>query len=250
MLLPELVGFSGFGTNHTDPDHPLAFTLDIPAGTQSGDLLVASIMTKATVMAPPGRGLVELYTADNAYGDWKYGVWAGQWDGDTTPLAWEGSGFLNAVGQFFAAFLASFHDRSDPTRPIEHVSAGPTVPGLPGEGPALCVNWIRAGVAGTGGMHPFQGTDWAEAGNQDAAYVRGTIAMNGGVVSDETAVDSGATGGLSNTGPYITFGVLPFTVAPPCRLYPRDDQLGVGSGRVWPPPKSHQASSRRAGGYY
>lgn len=249
MLLPDLVGFAGFGTNHTDPDHPLAFSLPIPTGTRSGDLLVASIMTKATVMVPPGRGLVEVYSDDNAYDDWKYGVWAGPWDGDSTPIAWEGSGWLNAVGQFFAAFLAAFRDRTDSTRTQVH-SIGPTVPGLSGEGPALCVNWIRAGIAGTGGMNPFLGTDWAEAGNADAAYCRGTIAINGGVISDETAIDSGAVGGLSNTGPYITFGVLPFGLAPPCRLTGREDQLGVGSGRIWPPAKSHQASPRRAGGYY
>lgn len=35
------------------------------------------------------------------------------------------------------------------------------------------------------------------------------------------------------------------TVAPPCHLYPRDDDQGVGSGAIWPPP-----SSGRPGGYY
>jgi hypothetical protein len=40
------------------------------------------------------------------------------------------------------------------------------------------------------------------------------------------------------------------TAAPPCRIHPREDHLGAGSGRIWPPPRSHQASPRRAGGYY
>lgn len=40
------------------------------------------------------------------------------------------------------------------------------------------------------------------------------------------------------------------THAPPCRLYPRSDRLGVGSGRIFPPPKSHQYSPRRSGATY
>lgn len=35
------------------------------------------------------------------------------------------------------------------------------------------------------------------------------------------------------------------TVAPPCHLYPRDDDQGVGTGAIWPPP-----SSGRPGSYY
>lgn len=38
-------------------------------------------------------------------------------------------------------------------------------------------------------------------------------------------------------------------VAPPCRLFPRDDGLGVGGGRIFPPPKSQQRSGRRFGYY-
>lgn len=38
--------------------------------------------------------------------------------------------------------------------------------------------------------------------------------------------------------------------APACRKYPREDRLGVGSGRHYPPPRSQQFSARRAGGYY
>ena len=41
----------------------------------------------------------------------------------------------------------------------------------------------------------------------------------------------------------------PLLVAPPCRLFPRGDGLGVGSGRRFPPPKSQQKSGRRFGYY-
>lgn len=40
------------------------------------------------------------------------------------------------------------------------------------------------------------------------------------------------------------------TFAPPCRKYPREDGLGVGGRRHYPPARSQQRSSRRAGGYY
>lgn len=38
--------------------------------------------------------------------------------------------------------------------------------------------------------------------------------------------------------------------APPRRLFPREDGLGVGGARRhWPPPRSYQRGARRAGGY-
>lgn len=40
---------------------------------------------------------------------------------------------------------------------------------------------------------------------------------------------------------WITVIGLGGTGAPPCRLHPRPDHLGVGSGRVWPPPGTRQA---------
>jgi hypothetical protein len=39
------------------------------------------------------------------------------------------------------------------------------------------------------------------------------------------------------------------SVAPPCHLYPRDDDLGVGTSAIWPPGSSQQASGQ-PGGYY
>ena len=36
---------------------------------------------------------------------------------------------------------------------------------------------------------------------------------------------------------------------PPARLFPREDGLGVGGGRIYPPPKSQQLSGRRFGHY-
>lgn len=49
---------------------------------------------------------------------------------------------------------------------------------------------------------------------------------------------------------WLEIGASAPTVAPPCRLYPREDDLGVGSGRIYPPPRSQQRSLRRVGGYY
>lgn len=247
-LLPQFVGISGFAGSNTDPVTPIPVSLAIPDGTQVGDLLVASIVTQSTLVAP-GRGLSELYTAiDFDFHSWGIGVWAGLWDGDPTPIEWQGSGWASATGQFFGALLASFRDRIDSGRSIS-VSNGPTVTGLSGEGPAVCVNWVRASIGGVSGFAPFEGTDWTQVGAVDAAYALGTVAINGGTVAAETATDTDDAGGTANTGRYMVFGVDGQTVAPPCRLYPRDDQLG-GSGRIWPPPKSHQYSPRRAGGYY
>lgn len=255
--LPELIGMSTYADAHTDPTTPVAFSLAIPTGTPTqpisvGDLLVASIITKSPLV-PPGRGLLALHTSsdwvDLTGASWNIGVYAGPWDGDPSPIEWQGSGFASPVGQFYAALLASFHDRIDPSRTAVS-SNGPTVAGLPGEGPSIAINWVRAVIAGDGGFHPFEGTTWSPQGAADATYVLGTLAINEGAVGAQTATDSGDIGGDANVGRYVVFGVVPFTIAPPCRLYPREDQLGVGSGRIWPPPKSQQFSNRRAGGYY
>lgn len=46
------------------------------------------------------------------------------------------------------------------------------------------------------------------------------------------------------------FAVMPGE-APPCRIFPRSDGLGVGAGRAYPPPKSQQRSPGNRGvGYY
>jgi hypothetical protein len=38
-------------------------------------------------------------------------------------------------------------------------------------------------------------------------------------------------------------------LAPPCHIYPRDDDQGVGTAAIWPPPSSQQATGQ-PGGYY
>lgn len=47
---------------------------------------------------------------------------------------------------------------------------------------------------------------------------------------------------------WITVGVN--RIAPPCRITGREDGLGSGSGRIFPPPRSQQASNRVGGGSY
>lgn len=239
--LPQLVGVTPFTGIWTDWAHPAHFDLPIPAGTEFGDLLIASIYTyDSSTLVAPGRGLAELYRFD-AVADDSYGVWAGPWDGDETPIAWQGSGFLNSTGQYFAAFLATYRGRLDPTRPL--VKADAVAPGLPGEGPALCINWLFTGFGGVGSIHPFDGTTWTESVRVDATYKLGTIGINTGVIVDEPSLDP-------YPFPYMSFGILDVFGEPPCRLTGREDSLGVGSGRIWPPAKSQQASPRRAGGYY
>lgn len=244
--LPTLLGKSDYFGSNTTPGTPSPFTMPLPgSGTQAGDLLVASIMTAQGSLITPGRGLAELYRFDNPSNSWAYGVWAGLWDGDTTPLAWQGAGYATATGQFFAAIIVSFRNTLDTTRPLT-ITYGPTVAGLPSQGPAVCINWLRSGLGGVSGYHPFDGTDWQFQVSVDGSYVKGSVAIHGGAVADQTTTDATGPDGW----PYMSFGLNGITLAPPCRLYPREDRLGVGSGRIWPAPKSQQASPRRAGGYY
>lgn len=44
---------------------------------------------------------------------------------------------------------------------------------------------------------------------------------------------------------------IPSVDAPPCRIFPRSDGLGIGAGRAFPPPRSQQRSPGNRGvGYY
>ena len=47
----------------------------------------------------------------------------------------------------------------------------------------------------------------------------------------------------------VSYRTLVARDAPPCRLLPREDGLGVGGGRHFPPAKSQQRSGRRFGYY-
>jgi hypothetical protein len=45
------------------------------------------------------------------------------------------------------------------------------------------------------------------------------------------------------------FDIVSVGLAPPCHIYPRDDDQGVGTAAIWPPPSSQQATGQ-PGGYY
>lgn len=75
----------------------------------------------------------------------------------------------------------------------------------------------------------------------------------------DAAVGQGAAGAKTATmdDPEGDWSWVAFSVAviwgvpsaPPARLFPREDGLGVGGGRHFPPPKSQQRSNRRFGYY-
>lgn len=239
-VLPTLVGISPYTA--ASPGILTNFTLPMPDGTQVGDLQVASIMTLNGTMIDPSGDFTPLWRSSvdgGVYGAWDYGVWVRYWDGDTTPISWRGEGFATGPGQFFGAFLATFRNRLDDSRPLTRTD-GPTVPGLPGKGPAVCITWSRPIDPPPA---PFGGTDWAATYQLNGSFVFADIGLHADTVADQAST-------YADTNPYMSFGLFGRVIAPPCRIHPREDQLGVGSGRVWPPPKSHQASPRRAGGYY
>lgn len=76
------------------------------------------------------------------------------------------------------------------------------------------------------------------------------------LVADVT-LGAGASGARTATTNDVDYAWVAFsvavawgpTVAPPARLFPREDGLGVGGGRHFPPPKSQQRSNRRFGYY-
>lgn len=91
---------------------------------------------------------------------------------------------------------------------------------------------------------------WAALG--DSHFItpsRGTIVMQTNNINQHLAATldtdpSPANGVLSNGGAawcLASLALRGYGVAPPARLYPRADSLGVGSGRIFPPGSTRQA---------
>ena len=113
------------------------------------------------------------------------------------------------------------------------------------------------GAGGTGEWNTPDSFAALTAGGGGTSQFEGTFASWSGIAATaslSTAADTTSWGGANPTNHFgvssaiFTLGPI-LTVAPPCRLFPRGDGLGVGGGRHFPPSKSQQRSGRRFGYY-
>lgn len=148
---------------------------------------------------------------------------------------------------------------TDHTTDIPAVVPGHSVP----TGDRLILAMTAApfvGAGGAGGSGEWNTPDSftsLTAGGGGTSQFSGTFASWSGIASTSatsTSADTTSWGGADPTNHFgvssVIFALGPTpTDAPPCRLFPRGDGLGVGSGRHFPPSKSQQRSGRRFGYY-
>lgn len=248
MTAPTYVGYSVATANSVVE----TTTIDLPAGTQEGDLLILGLIGGWF----PGLGECNdaRMTAINTenMGTRTAGIYTGLATTSTAPLSIHLLGVSDIVGQFAIAVCFAFrHTRRDTFRTLANSSidgefGDGLIPALAGEGAgSFCLLMQSAGFGGsdppgwdrTGGLYTAVET-------QSNTYVRVSLAYS---VITPTPTSTNPNTDLDDRWRATVFGYITSLIAPPCRLTARADGLGAGAKRIWPPPRSHQGSPRRGG---
>lgn len=223
-------------------------TLALPTGTQYGDALLLSIIAgsgRAGTCTDPRMAALTTVSL----GSRGAGVWVGYADG-LTPLTIDVSTADSATGQFATAVVYVWRNRRWDTSRYVHTPAlgGATsgaLPAVPGTGTGVLA--IGQAQGGIGGVN----TSWPPAG----PYARVQVLSNSYVITDVgqsllrevPASPDPALNRADGADPFrvITVGFNDDELFP-VRLYPRDDEGGLGSARrLYPPPKR----TRKVAGY-
>lgn len=192
-----------------------------------------------------GRLTHKLTTPPNNH---RGGVWAGTLTSrEDLVFVYDTNVELN---NYISGAVVVFNAAYDPTRNItfEDMDGGRTltVPALP-EGPpgsGGAVGILASIDPGAGWVPPAPWMVAEHRPNNWASLLDYT----------DQRVTSTGDGSFTGAGFYGARGVViglgpALMVAPPGRLFPRDDGLGVGGGRIFPPPSSQQRSGRQFGYY-
>lgn len=201
-------------------------TLALPTGTEIGDYLVLCVTTDV----PPTDNRLTAIT-DNV------------WTGVATHLA-----DLSVVAStgYWSAAAAAF-------LPLDLTGETDSIAGSGGVGfpmPSVDAPAAIAGLAASysvvdGSIAPPEGYQTIVSTGPGKAHSSLAI-WHGTPPSPPEDVTGGAW--PSNVGWAVTTIGVQGVIAPPARLFPRADHLGVGSGRIWPPAGTRQ-SGRLNGPY-
>ncbi|UQS95180.1 hypothetical protein Pam4_37 [Pseudanabaena phage Pam4] len=223
--------------------------IGLPAATQYGDALLLSIISgnnrAGTCDDPRMQVLIEGALGGAARGS---GVWVGYADG-LTPLSIYFQGGTTGTGQFAMAGVYVWRNRKwDTARSVRTPFLGGAttgaLPAVPGTGTGVLA--IAQASGGIGGVQ----TSWPPAGpyarvvQDDGSYVRTDVGQS--LLREVPASPDPAVlrSDASDIFRAVTVGFNDDELFP-VRLYPRDDEGGLGSARrLYPPPKR----VRRVGG--
>ena len=248
---PVYRGFSQTGATDPTDSGSWAVSASLPTGTQVGDalILVVSKWWQRTtgIIAVTDSRFARIQ--ETSYGSVYVGTASTLSPVTVSYSNFPAPSYFNSSNIVIAAFYGPVDD-------------APTVATL-SQGQALVTPAHSRPGGGAGAFAVVLG-DWSGfPGINDGVAGYTTITSAGGGARDyqwtgyrldtgtppeespvsATTVDVGGMVSLVGT-------LWPYTVgAPPCRLFPRGDGLGVGGGRHFPPPKSQQRSGRRFGYY-
>lgn len=199
-------------------------SLALPTGTEVGDFIVIGAIGQTVVDAR----FAKVYDPDP-----EAGVWTGYATTlDPITLTAPGSPHRGVTcGAFGPPTLIG-----DQTT-AEGVDLTVEVPSVRGSA-AICVQLTAAHVSSASASTPPGYTAGVQNGAGSSAarfdYWNSTGPGDSPAGTAPTAVN------VRNWYLWV-LGVDPANMAPPCRLYPRSDELGQGAGRLWPPPTTQQA---------
>lgn len=251
-MAAQIVGIASHEGANTNPNNPEHFELPLPADIQEGDLVVVAELSYPDTIMDISGDYPAIYL-EMSLTAWNRAVWAGPWtgrrlpSGAPAPIAMQGSGFNNAVGQFYRAQLIVLRN-AVPDYERTALASYPWTPALPFTGPAVSVAFGRGGLGGFSG-NPWRNTSWSRVELPVASrYVCTDMALHPG---PQQLAEEAQHVGDGSVWEFFALGINttePSRRAAPLRVHPRDDELGPGTGRSWPPPTSWQSGRRYGGG--
>ena len=226
------------------PTSPYVASIALPTGTQAGDRLVMVATSDGSVACGDARLTQVVEDVGSKAGK----IWHGTADGSgsaisvtltTTTLTGLPKRACVALGVFRNTRLNLEHTEVDELQPIS----------IPAVSKPACV------AASFSGYGVVDGETTTPPGWTGVALARAEKVC-AHIVAVDPAPDSAVEWPSEVSSTWIAdefgmavFGALTALVAPPARLFPRGDGLGVGGGRRFPPPRSQQRSGRRFGFY-
>lgn len=215
----------------------------LPTGTRAGDLIVVSAACYEMTFGMADSRLTR--HVNIAAGSFAGSIWTGYEDGSGNPVGLTMS--TTRPSTFLSRAVVSAY-RSKILGDIETVVgvADPTIPSVPYRGA------IAAQFSGYGEVHgqAVMPSGWVYGGGGGTGRVDATVISWTGDAPSPSPTWNHTGSVVGDFCGMIVFGARPKVVAaPPARLFPREDGLGVGGGRHFPPAKSQQRSGRRFGYY-
>ena len=231
-------------SQETTSDDNTYSDLPLPAGTQAGDTLIFGGTAMNTFTVTDSRLTRIADTNQELEGEG--GIWVGREDGSGDPIAVTMTDTAFSATLMRCGVVVLRNTRVIDTHAVDNPPNPATLPVM--SSPQAEIVFIASTYTISSGQPVFE-PGWTEipmGSDTGRVLVTARYRSSGRTASESVSFSANY---LSSRSVMAVFGLTDVLVAPPARLFPRPDGLGVGGGRIYPPPKSQQLSGRRFGYY-